>query len=52
LVLYTPPEKNSIAIEPITSNIDSFNNKEDIIYLNPGDRWTASYGFELNKKEK
>jgi aldose 1-epimerase len=52
LVLYTPPDRKSIAIEPITSNIDSFNNKEDIIILNPGNRWTASYGFELNRNNK
>lgn len=52
LVLYTPPDRKSIAIEPITSNIDSFNNKEDIIILNPGNIWSASYGFELNKNNK
>jgi len=52
LVLYTPPDRKSIAVEPITSNIDSFNNKEDVIILNPGSRWSASYGFELNKKNK
>jgi len=52
LVLYTPPDRKSIAIEPLTSNIDSFNNKEDLIILNPGSRWSASYGFELNKKNK
>ena len=34
LVLYTPPDRKSIAIEPITSNIDSFNSKEDVIILN------------------
>lgn len=52
LVLYTPSDRKSIAIEPITSNIDSFNNKEDIIILNPGNKWSASYGFELNKNNK
>jgi aldose 1-epimerase len=52
LVIYTPPDRKSIAIEPLTSNIDSFNNKEDVIILNPRDTWSASYGFELNKKRK
>ena len=52
LVLYTPPDRKSIAIEPITSNIDSFNSKEDIIILNPGTKWSAFYGFELNKINK
>jgi aldose 1-epimerase len=49
LVLYTPPDRKSIAIEPLTSNIDSFNNKEDLIFLKPGNKWSASYGFWLNK---
>jgi aldose 1-epimerase len=50
LVIYTPPDRKSIAIEPLTSNIDSFNNKEDVIILNPGNKWSSSFGFELNKK--
>lgn len=49
LVLYTPSHRKSIAIEPITSNIDSFNNKVDIIILKPGEQWSASFGFGLNK---
>ena len=49
LVIYTPADRKSIAIEPLTSNIDSFNNKEDIIILKPGNKWSASYGFALHK---
>jgi aldose 1-epimerase len=48
LVLYTPPHRKSIAIEPLTSNINSFNNKEDLIILNPGEKWSSEYGFGFN----
>lgn len=52
LVLYTPPDRRSIAIEPLTSNIDSFNNREDVVTLAPGKKWSASYGFGLKKTRK
>ena len=48
LVLYTPPHRRSIAIEPMTSNINSFNNKEGLIIIKSGESWSASYGFSLS----
>lgn len=50
LVLYIPPDRKSIAVEPMTSSIDAFNNKEGIIILKPGESWSASMGFSLYKK--
>ncbi|MBI2416959.1 MAG: aldose 1-epimerase [Ignavibacteriales bacterium] len=47
LVIYTPPGRKYIAIEPYSANINSFNNKEGLIYLNPRQEWSASYGFCL-----
>jgi aldose 1-epimerase len=47
LVLYTPPDRKSIAVEPMTSNINAFNNKEGLIITEPGELWSASYGFSL-----
>lgn len=47
LVIYAPPDRKSIAVEPVTSNIDSFNNKEDLIILDAGNKWNASYGFKI-----
>lgn len=35
-VLYTPPARNSIAIEPQTSNINAFNNEDGLIILAAG----------------
>ena len=47
LVLYTPPDRKSIAVEPMTSNINAFNNREGLIIIEPGELWSASYGFSL-----
>lgn len=49
LVIYTPPDRKTIAIEPMTSNINSFNNGEGLIILNPNETFTASFGISLNK---
>lgn len=37
LVCYTPPRRDSIAIEPLTANVDSFNNGDGLTVLNPGE---------------
>jgi aldose 1-epimerase len=47
VVLYTPPDRRFIAIEPMTSNVNAFNNKEHLIVLNPGSVWERSFGFKL-----
>ena len=47
LVLYIPPHRKSIAIEPMTSCIDSFNNKEGLVIIEPEETWSASLGFSL-----
>jgi aldose 1-epimerase len=45
LVIYTPPDRKSIAVEPITSNINSFNNKEGLILLAPGAEFVSRFGI-------
>ncbi len=50
LVLYIPPDRKSIAVEPMTSSIDAFNNKDGLIILKPKESWSASMGFSLAKK--
>lgn len=52
LVIYTPPDRKSVAVEPITSNINSFNNKEDLITLDAGYKWDASFGFKIIDNHK
>ncbi|WP_221393351.1 aldose 1-epimerase [Dyadobacter sp. NIV53] len=36
LVIYTPPAKDCVAIEPLTGNVDAFNNGEGLNILAPG----------------
>ncbi len=45
--VYTPPERTSIAIEPVTSNINAFNNLEGLIVLKPNEKFDAGYGVQL-----
>lgn len=49
LVVYTPPDRKTIAIEPMTSNVDSFNNGEGLIMLAPKEEYISSFGIYLNK---
>lgn len=49
LVIYTPPDRKTIAIEPMTSNINSFNNGKGLIILHPDETFSASFGISLNK---
>jgi len=49
LVLYTPPDRKTIAVEQMTSNINSFNNGEGLISLAPDEVFTSSFGISLNK---
>lgn len=43
--IYTPPDRKSIAIEPMTSAPDAFNNQEGLIVLGPLETITASWGI-------
>ena len=36
LVCFTPPRRDSIAIEPLTANVDAFNNGDGLAVLDPG----------------
>jgi aldose 1-epimerase len=47
LQVYIPPDRHSIALEPMTCNIDAFNNKDGLIILQPGESYQASYGVSI-----
>jgi len=47
LQVYIPPLRESIAIEPMTCNIDAFNNKDGLIMLEPGAVFEGNYGVRL-----
>lgn len=47
--VFTPPHRQSLAIEPMTCNIDAFNNEEGLIVLEPGETASARFGYVFNK---
>ena len=47
LQIYTPPHRNSIAIEPMTCTVNSFNSHDGLIILNKGQSFSAKYGVKL-----
>jgi aldose 1-epimerase len=47
LVLYTPPSRDCIAIEPLTGNVNAFNNGEGLNILAPGKSVNGSVRVSL-----
>lgn len=47
LQVYTPPHRQSIAIEPMTCNIDAFNNGDGLVILKPEAFIEASCGIRM-----
>ena len=45
--VFIPPSRKSIAIEPMTCNINAFNNGEGLIILKPKSTFNATYGVRL-----
>ncbi|WP_338869163.1 hypothetical protein WBJ53_19430 [Spirosoma sp. SC4-14] len=45
--LFTPPDRLSIAVEPMSCCCDAVNNHDGLIRLESGDIFTASYGLQL-----
>lgn len=39
--VFTPPHRESIALEPMSCNVDAFNNREGLITLAPDKEWKA-----------
>lgn len=48
LQVFTPAHRSSIAIEPMTCNIDAFNNGEGLAVIEPGAEIRARFGMELS----
>ena len=48
LVCFTPPRRDSIAIEPLTANVDAFNNNDGLSVLNPGDTLSGTVWVRLD----
>lgn len=43
--LFTPPHRASMAIEPMTCNVDGFNNEEGLIVLKEGEEVKGKFGM-------
>jgi aldose 1-epimerase len=43
--LFTPPHRESLAIEPMSCNIDAFNNGDGVWNLKPGEAMAGRFGF-------
>jgi aldose 1-epimerase len=51
LVIYTPSDRKSIAIEPMSANINALNNKEDLIMLEPKTETRFQFGVTMKKTD-
>jgi aldose 1-epimerase len=49
LQVFTPPHRKSIAIEPMTCNIDAFNNQDGLVWLAPKAKLDGSFGVKFSK---
>jgi aldose 1-epimerase len=47
--VFTPPHRKSIAIEPMTCNVDAFNNKDGLTVLPPNEVLQGRFGIVFEK---
>lgn len=47
--IFTPPNRKSIAIEPMTCNIDAFNNRDGLVLLERGEQIGGRFGVKFEK---
>lgn len=47
LVCFTPPRRDSVAIEPLSANVDAFNNGEGLVALTPGHTFCGDISVRL-----
>ena len=50
LQVFTPPHRKSVAIEPMTCNIDAFNNGDGLARLKPSEVLSGTFGVRFQKK--
>ena len=47
LQVFTHPQRDRIAVEPMTCNVNAFQNQEGLRVLQPGERFCANFGVRL-----
>ena len=45
--VFTPPHRESIALEPMSCNVDAFNNRQGLVTLEPDQEWKGKIEVEL-----
>jgi len=48
LQIFTPPARKSIAIEPMSHNIDAFNNQSEQVKIESTQSWWGFFGFKVS----
>lgn len=48
LQVFTPPQRKSIALEPMTCNIDAFNNGDGLVLLKPQSTLSGDFGVRFS----
>lgn len=48
--IFTPPHRTCIALEPMTSNIDTFNNGDGLVLLKENEQLSGNFGFSFIPK--
>jgi aldose 1-epimerase len=51
LQVFTPPHRKSVAIEPMTCNIDAFNNGDGLVMLKPSESMGGKFGVRFKAKK-
>lgn len=46
-----PPDRQSIAVEPVSCGINAFNTKHGLVTLAPGEEWSAKCGVRFIKQQ-
>ncbi len=47
--VFTPPHRESIALEPMTCNVDAFNNQQGLVGLAPDKKWKGKMSLEYRE---
>jgi len=45
--VFTPPHRSSVALEPMTCNVDAFNNGQGLVTLQPDQEWKGKITIGL-----
>lgn len=48
LIVFTPPDRESIAIEPLSSNVNALNSGDGLVELNPGETFCGQFSIMLH----